>query len=205
MEVLTHILSGIVVGFIGFLPIGMINLTVADSAVREGFGNALQVALGASVIGFLQALVSVECSSYIMMNPDIERILNWASIPVLIGSGFYFLYGKRDKTTSELKKRSSRGIVKGMIVSTMNVIAIPYWLFYSVYLAGTGLIDLSTNLLIVLMSLGGGIGMFLAFYLYAYLGVFAKKKVNMFKQNTNKAISVVMFLLGAIQIYRVLS
>lgn len=206
MMALLHILSGIVVGFIGFLPIGMINLNVADTAIKQGVKEALAMSLGASLIGFLQALVSIFFAGVIMARPEIETYLNYISVPVLIGAGLYFLFGPRPKDPSEqTPKLRNQRFIKGALLSTMNVVAIPFWVFYTTYLSSMHLIDLESQLLTVLFALGGGGGMFIVFVIYARLGRYAEQKLAKLTQHSAKAIAAVMFLLALIQVIRIVA
>lgn len=204
MMILLHIVSGIVVGFIGFLPIGMINLNVADTAIKQGIREALAMSLGASLIGFLQALVSIFFASVIMAKPEIETYLNWISIPVLIGAGLYFLFGPKPKGASEqTPKLRNQRFIKGALLSTMNVVAIPFWVFYATYLSSMHIINIDARVYTILFALGGSIGMMIVFVLYARLGRYAEQKLAALTRHSAKAIAGVMFLLAIIQIVRV--
>ncbi len=200
---LSQIVLGAVLGFIGFLPIGMINLNVADTALKQGMREAMAMAFGASVIGFFQALASLFFAGVIMTRPEIEIYLNWISVPILIGAGLFFLYGPKPKGAPEQTPgmRNQR-FLKGALLSTMNVVAIPFWVFYATYLSTMHLISVDDNLLISLFSLGGGLGMLAVFYLYARLGKYADQKLAALTRYSSTAIAIVMFVLATIQIIR---
>jgi threonine/homoserine/homoserine lactone efflux protein len=204
MQVITHIMLGTVVSFGGFLPIGMINVSVADSAIKHGFARALTVAIGASTVGVAQAFISLYCSSYIMTHPKIEEVLTWISIPFLIGIGIYYYRQRNATVTTDMHKSRGRGFMKGALVSTMNVIAIPFYFFYASFFSSLALIQLNNTTLILLFSIGAGIGMLFALLLYARLGMYADKKIAKLQQYSTQIIAVVMFGLGILQVVRIL-
>ena len=82
MSLAIHLMIGIIVGLLGFLPVGMTNMAVADTSVRKGLSPAIKIGLGASLVGILQALVSLQSSSVIMSNTNLENTLTWASVQI---------------------------------------------------------------------------------------------------------------------------
>lgn len=204
MQGLIHIILGIVVSFGGFLPIGMTNVAVADSAIKHGFQRALTVAMGAALIGIGQAFISLYCSSYIMTHPSVEEILTWVSIPFLIGIGIYFYRQRNAKATTAMHKSPGHGFMKGALVSIMNVIAVPFYFFYASFFSSLGLIQLDSTALIILFSIGAGVGMLIALMLYARLGMYADKKIAKLQAYSTRIIAFVMFGLGMLQVVRIL-
>ena len=204
MQFITHIMLGIILSFGGFLPIGMTNVTVADSAIKHGFQSALTVAMGAALIGIGQAFISLYCSAYIMSHPTVEELLTWVSIPFLIGIGIYYYRQRNAKATVAMHKSPGQGFVKGALVGIMNVIAIPFYFFYASFFSSLGLVQLDNINLIVLFSIGAGIGMLIALMLYARIGMYADKKISTLQTYSTSIIAVIMFGLGFLQIVRVL-
>ena len=204
MQFAIHIMLGIVVSFGGFLPIGMTNVAVADSAIKHGFQRALTVAMGAAMIGIAQAFISLYCSSYIMTHPSVEEVLTWVSIPFLLGIGVYFYRQRHAQPTMAMHKSPGHGFMKGALVSVMNVLAIPFYFFYASFFSSLGLVQLDDTTLIVLFSIGAGIGMLIALMLYARLGMYADKKISRLQTYSTSIIAVVMFGLGVLQVVRVL-
>lgn len=204
MLVVTHIVLGVIVSFGGFLPIGMTNVAVADSAIKSGFQRALTVASGAALIGVVQAFLSLYCSSYIMTHPDLENILTWVSIPFLLGIGIYYYRQKYAKATTAMHKSPGHGFMKGALVSLMNLISIPFYFFYASLFSSMGLIQLDSTILVLMFSIGAGIGMLIALMLYARIGLYADKKIVKLQTYSTSIIAVIMFGLGILQMVRVL-
>ncbi len=204
MQYVIHIMLGILVSFGGFLPIGMTNVAVADSAIKHGFQRALTVATGAAMIGIGQAFISLYCSSYIMTHPSVKEILTWVTIPFLIGIGIYYYRQRHAQATKAMHKSPGHGFMKGALVSVMNVIAIPFYFFYASFFSSLGLVELDDTTLIVLFSIGAGIGMLIALMLYARLGMYADKKISRLQTYSTSIIAVVMFGLGILQVVRIM-
>ena len=208
MTLAIHLTIGVLIGLLGFLPVGMTNMAVADAAARKGLSPALRIGLGASVIGVLQALISLQSSNVLMNNTNLESTLTWVSVPILVGVGIFYLM--RDSSIKigvniPVKAPRLEGISLGMFIGTMNIIAIPYWMFYGTYLSGNAAVHLEEISMVVAMSVGGGIGMMVAFAAYAYFALYARERTALFERYSSKAVSFVMFGLGAVQIFRIIS
>lgn len=208
MALAIHFLIGALVGLLGFLPVGMTNMAIADTAARKGFSPALKIGIGASIVGTLQALVSLQSSNVIMANAPLENAMTWASVPVLAGFGLFYLTrdsGVNLGVSLQIKTPRLNGLTRGMLISIMNIIAIPYWMFYGTYLTGNFAIDLDNIGSVIAMSVGGGTGMLAAFVIYAYAGVYATSHSSLIERYSSRAISFVMFGLGAVQLVRIIT
>jgi hypothetical protein len=207
MGLAVHFLIGTLVGLLGFLPVGMTNMVVADTASRKGFSPAFRIGIGASLVGILQAIISLQSSNAIMANSNLEQALTWASVPVLVAAGlFYLLRDRSIMPDISIPVRVPRlgGIAHGMFLSTINIIAIPYWMFYGTYLSGNAAIHLNEIGDVIAMSVGGGIGMLLAFSAYIYIALYTRERATFLEKYSSKAISFIMFGLGTLQLARIL-
>ena len=202
MTLLLHALLGMVLSFIGSIPFGSINVTVMESSITRGFRAAVWVIFGAASVEFIQAFVALKFSALITRNPVTEMILFWASIPIFIAIGIYFIRQKHIPEKDLHGYSRSRGFLKGVIIAILNVLAIPYWIFYGSYLTTVRLVDLSTNLNIAVFSLGVFSGTILILMAYAKLGAFAKTKFSKITKYISPGVGYFFFLLALIQIGR---
>ena len=203
MAVIVHVLLGVVLSFLGSIPFGTINVTVIESAIWRGMRTALWVIFGAAVIEFIQAAVALKFSYLIVRYPLTEQILLWVSIPIFIGLGVYYLRQKRTEETEIHGYSGGKGFLKGVIVSSLNVLAIPYWIFYGTYLTSVRLIDPGHGSNIMLFSLGVFIGTVIILTVYARLGLYAKAKFNRITHHIAPSVGYFFFLLALIELVRV--
>lgn len=205
LSLLLHFGLGMVLSFIGSIPFGTINVTTAETAMKEGMRLAVWVALGAALIEWVQSLVCLLFSGYLTDHPGIVNIFEWASIPIFLGLAIYF-FKRKNKTpeTSSRKESRRHGFAKGVIVSALNFLAIPYWIFYAVYLESIGWINLGSNTLIIGFSAGVLTGTFFILLVYAKLGLYASKRFKAFHSRISVGLSTLFMLLAIVQITRLL-
>lgn len=202
MTLLVHALIGLVLSFIGSIPFGSINVTVIESAILNGFRNALWVIFGASLVEFFQVVIALKFSSLITQYPMTEQILFWMTIPIFIGLAWYYFKQRRSEQTELHGYSKGRGFLKGVIISILNVLAIPFWIFYGTYLDSVDLIDATQNINILVFSFGAFAGMVLLLMVYAKLGEYAKVKFNKITTYIAPGVAWFFVLLAVIQIVR---
>jgi threonine/homoserine/homoserine lactone efflux protein len=202
MSSLVHILLGVILSFIGSIPFGTINVTVLESAITRGFRAAFWVVIGAAIIEFLQALISLKFSELLTRNPVTEQIILWLSIPIFIALGIYFLRQRRVQAREVHGYSHRKGFLKGVIVSALNVLAIPYWIFYGTYLTSIAWIDPSQDINILLFSLGVLAGTITILLTYARLGIYAQAKFSKITHYITPGVAIFLFVLAGVQVVR---
>ncbi|MDX1476667.1 MAG: LysE family transporter [Saprospiraceae bacterium] len=203
MTWLIHFGLGMILSFIGSIPFGTINVATAETAIRQGFRASVWVAIGAALIEWIQALISLKFARILADSPVIGQVLTWASIPVFIGLAIYF-YRRGNQPPARVKATRAQGFMKGVIVSSLNLLAFPYWIFYAIYLSSIELIDLDDNLLICVFSLGVLSGTILILLTYARIGIYASSKSGKVLRYLAPTVATIFALLAVIQTVRAL-
>ncbi|MEL6865446.1 MAG: LysE family transporter [Bacteroidota bacterium] len=195
-----HLGFGLVLSIIGTLPLGIINLTVAERTIHKGLAAGLWIAFGATLVEMVQILIAVKFAYLFTNNPVVNQWLQILAIPVFFGLALYFLL---QKERSEFKSEEQQlpDFAKGMAISVLNLLAIPYWLFYGSYLHAEG--HLGNNLDFLGLCIGAFIGTMLVLWLYGKMGLMVLEKMQMVAKVTNRLLAALLFLFGLIQLLRV--
>ncbi|OWY24376.1 hypothetical protein C7N43_23825 [Sphingobacteriales bacterium UPWRP_1] len=205
MNIFFHLFSGLGVSFIGALPMGIINLYVFETAVKHGRLRAFFVALGAVMVEMVQATVAVLMINYMYQYPNAAYYARIFSIPVLLAIGTIQLLTKPSAPAQNQKYRVSdeakpafAAFGMGAFLSSINMMAIPYWLFYSSYLIAGGYLLSKHFLYVATYILGIACGSMLVCMLYAQAGNYIAQR---FTQNTAIVNRVVGCILIALAFY----
>ncbi len=195
MTYLIHFLIAIGLSFIGSLPFGMINMTVAHTAMRRGMKAALSAAFGASLVEFFQVFLSLKFISLFAENATLERIFQSVAVVVFLAGGIYFFFFAKAKAPDVQEvadeKRWVGYFLKGALVSILNLMAIPYWVFYGTLLIGKGWL-LPDDLHLMFFAAGTLVGTFLLMVLYALLGAKILVKSELITRRVNQFIGLLM-------------
>jgi threonine/homoserine/homoserine lactone efflux protein len=206
MSLLAHFFLAFAISFVGSLPFGMINMTVAHTAIRKGMQAALFMAAGASLVELLQAFVAVKFTWLFQENAQVEHIFQVVAITVFVIAGTYFFFfakSKPDVTEAEPQRRLGH-FFRGMFISSLNLMIIPYWIFYATLLTANDLL-VRDNLHVFIFAVGTAVGTFALLVLYSMLGVKILSKSEQVTKWVNKFIGVVLFGFAAWQAYKMMN
>lgn len=197
---------GFILSFIGSIPFGVINLAVADTAIRKGLLAGMVLGLGAAFVEFFQAIISLKFFDWFIQNPEIEWYFQVVSIPVFMGLALYYFLSpvKEPVLSSKVPKREGKQpFFIGMGLGLVNMLAIPYWIFYAIYLDSMDLLK-TDNLSIFVFSIGVVLGALCLFYLYAKLSLKLVEKLDWLARVTHKVIGSIFFGLGILTLAKLL-
>ncbi|MCI4666689.1 MAG: LysE family transporter [Bacteroidia bacterium] len=202
LALLTGWLSGLVLSFFGSLPPGLISLTVTRENLESGRKTAMRIALGAALVEMVQAIVSVQFSQLISSQEKLMTYFRWAAIIVFLALGIY-LIRLETKLQPSSKSYPYKDFLLGVVVSGLNFLAYPYWLFYGTYLQtkswlGLGIVDS------LFLGFGVGMGTFLAMLVYIWLSKAMISNLPQIIGRVNKAIGAIFILFGIWQLFQLL-
>lgn len=188
--------------FIGSLPFGMINMTVAHTAIRKGMPHALATAIGAALVELVQVFVALKFTWLFHENAMVERIFQMVAMVAFLAGGIYFLFFAKSKpSVSELETPGKRrgDFFKGMFVSSLNLMVIPYWIFYATLLSANNLL-VKDNPHVLVFSIGTFFGTFSLLACYALLGAKILSRSEQITKWVNKFIGALLVGFGLFQI-----
>ena len=185
---------GFTTSFLGMLAPSMLNMTSVKISIERGKINAIKFALGVSVIVFIQAYAAVYITKYLKENPDFIQILQKIALVIFVFLSIYFYreFKKENKNTSEFKQKCKDTFVVGLLLSLLNMFAIPFYYGITLVLNKAGWLQLSQNN-ILLFVIESAIGTFMLLYSYSNFAKFIQGKS---KKTSNKLNLILSFLTG---------
>lgn len=188
------------------MPLGLINVTVAETSIKRGLSAALWVALGAALVELIQAFAAIKLAGVFMANQTLDRWFNGAAAGLFLLLTIYYFFLAKPVVPGPAPSRPGgtlSGFFRGVLVSSMNVMVFPYWIFYGTYLSSNGWLLLD-NLNLGLFSLGVMAGTFLLLWLYARLGRVVMRRATLFTRRINSMVGGIFLLLTIYQGWKVL-
>lgn len=134
-ELLQALIAGIVCGFVVSVPVGPVNLTVINQALRAGFPRAFLVGLGAVSAETIYATVSLAGHSSVMDKPRVRLVLHVTALVVIVGVGIRSLLFKPEKfqaSEAAAEKMDERwhhpqAFLLGFAMSISNLMLVVLW------------------------------------------------------------------------------
>jgi threonine/homoserine/homoserine lactone efflux protein len=191
--------AGIVLSLLGSLPPGLISLSVAQTAIYRGVLAAMLLAVGAAAAEFFQAWAAVALTDWFLSRPAVERMFQWAAVPVFLGlAGYLLFWAKASKSEAHVAEVSARKqLGKGVLLSAFNLLAIPYWFVYCGSLRVSGWWEEVSLASTLVFSAGVTVGTMAALGLYAWLGKLAVQRSATVGLYANRFVGLMFLGLGA--------
>jgi threonine/homoserine/homoserine lactone efflux protein len=205
MAVFSHLLFGIIIGFVGVIPPGLLNLTAAKISVKQSRKASMVFAVGASLVVIGQVYIGVFFSKLLNDSPDNLLLLEQFAVIAFIGlSIFFFIRAALDSGTPQVKKIDKSAIKlfgQGIILSVLNIFPIPFYIGFSSFLAGRGLFEF-TYPMAHLFILGASVGTFTMLVVYInYVKKFGFDS-NTFARKINYILSGLTLLIAIFTIFK---
>lgn len=127
-HLLLNFLTGAVISFLGSLPVGILNITIVHITLQKGIQPALYFAIACALVELGYSYIAVLLTQVVF---DTSALTGWVhvfSVIVFMGAGIYYF---RKKPTPSTVRNVSQAFYKGILLSMINVIAIPFWLVYT--------------------------------------------------------------------------
>ena len=197
---------GFFIAFLAVIPPGLINMTATKISLQEGKNEAISFAIGASVIIFFQTFIAVLFARFISNHQEIVSTLQEIGIFIFSLLSVYFFWiakkPKKIKTDSRVKGKSNRFFL-GMLLSTLNLLPIPFYVFASMTLAASGYFSFD-KIPVAEFVIGVMIGSFTVFYIYIVAFKKIENKTEFLMRNINTIIGSVTTFMAVLTLFKLL-
>lgn len=189
-----NFLLGFFFSFIGSIPPGTINLTCIQLGLEKKMDIAWRFAAVCAILEYPYAWAGVEFAEWITSSPVVIENMQLITAIVMTVLGVLTLWSST-RPTSFTAKLNDSAYVRGVVLSVLNPLAIPFWVGTTAYLNSLGWIDLSTPLRLHSYLVGICVGAFAILMILTYL---AQRIVSQMGQNSwlKKIPGLVLILLG---------
>lgn len=158
---------------------------------------------------FFQSYIALTFSHILTHNPVMQRTIIEICIPIFLIIGIYYLFKKNTSLNKPITRASHFiGFAKGFMMSSLNMIAIPYYVFMGGYLHASKYLErlgISIRLegkFIAAFAFGVVIGSFMVFIIYAKLGQVIKNKSEKMSRYASKIVGAIFIAIAISQAYR---
>ena len=209
MNISLPIILGLSAAAIGTTPPGLLNMTAAKVSMRDGRNRALWFAFGAAVIVFFQTLLAVFFARFIDRRGDIRLVLQEIGLVIFTALTVYFIWlarkpkPKKKKEEIKLRSKSSRFFL-GMLLSSLNLFPIPYYVFVSITLGTYGYFQFDT-FFIYAFSIASAIAAFLVFFGYISFFKTKERKESFLSRNINYIIGFLTGIVALITLFKIIT
>lgn len=199
--------TGMLISFLGSLPLGSLNVSAMQVAITENTRNAIQFSLGVAVVEILYVRLSLQGIDWVLANQHLFYILEWLTVFIFIvmaASSFWVASKKNTATKNILLNNKMNRFWLGFTMSAINPVQIPFWFIWSTYLLSNKIL-LPVALHFNIYTAGIGIGTLTGLALFIFAGRWLLQKLNASHRIINIIVGVVFIVSAAIQLYRIVN
>lgn len=205
MTFVLAIFLGLIISIGGIIIPGMLNMTIAKISIKESQKQALNFALGAVVVVFIQSFLGTYFAKFLDANPVFSEGLKKIGTVIFIVLTIAFtIMGLKAKKQKEIKveiEAKRNRFFYGMAMSSFNMFAIPWYAITSLMMASKDLFQYDM-ISIVLFSISAALGTYFVFYLYAKFFKLIEHKLTFIVQNINFLIAALTGIVAVSSLYK---
>lgn len=157
MEYIQAFILGFVFSFIGSIPPGTLNVTVLQLGLENKKEIALRFALAVAIVEYPYAWIGVQFEYLLSSSPVIVSHFELIASLVMFALAAFNLWPTK-QATGIAKKFEESGFRRGLILSILNPMAIPYWMAFTAYMKVQGWLGLKTDWELHIYVLGTALG-----------------------------------------------
>lgn len=190
---------GFFLGFMGYLPVGNINMTVVQLALSET-PKRLWAYIGfVALMEFIYCVACLQGLEVLLRNPQWVLILRWAAVFIFSLLGIMAFLHSGD----EGKKPAISGISKGIFIAIFNPLQVPFWLVWGVYLTQNKWLE-PTLITTMVFAIITALGTVAVLSLYAVGGKRLVEKMQLEQKVVDRFIGGLFLFLAGWQLFQLL-
>jgi len=207
MLILLRVLfTGLLVSFIGSLPLGTLNVAAMQISISDGVKAAIQFSIGSLLAEIIYVRLSLVAMDWIRKQVRLLLFFDWLTLILLLAlaaSSFYAATHPASQTGNPILSSSLPKLLLGFLMSAINPVQIPFWFGWSSVLLAKGFIEPKYSHYNVYI-LGIGIGTFLGNSVFIFGGQLVASAISNNQSIVSGVIGAVFFLSAGWQLFRLL-
>lgn len=134
---------GLLISFLGSLPMGTLNVTAMQIAIQETIAFALMFSCGVLLVEMIYVRLSLIAVDWLRKQIKLMKIMQWVTFAIILalafGSFWAALHPNPEAKNLVLQNNLHRFFL-GMLMSAVNPVQIPFWFGWSAMLYTKGIL-----------------------------------------------------------------
>jgi threonine/homoserine/homoserine lactone efflux protein len=128
--------AGMIVSFIGSLPLGTLNIAAMQISISDGVAAAMLFSLGSLTAEIIYVRMSLVAMDWVRKQDRILKILDWLTFVVvgLLAVSNFYAATQREVEKNIILSSSLPKPLLGFVMSAINPVQIPFWFGWSTVL-----------------------------------------------------------------------
>jgi threonine/homoserine/homoserine lactone efflux protein len=197
--------TGMLVSFLGSLPLGTLNVAAMQISVTDGITAAMLFSFGSLTAEIVYVRLSLVAMDWVRKQEKLFKILEWVTVFIVVAlafSSFYAALHPSETKNAILSKSTLPKFLLGLVMSAVNPIQIPFWFGWSTILF-TKKILLPRQDHYNIYIIGIGLGTFAGNCVFIFGGQLIASKISNNQHIMNWVIGSIFAVTAIIQLWRI--
>lgn len=196
---------GLMVSFLGSLPLGTLNVAAMQISVQESIQNAIYFSFGSLTVEMIYVRISLIGINWIRKQKKIFRWMEWITLGIVLAlaAGSFIAAMQPHQAKNVMLNNNVHRYLLGLMLGAISPVQIPFWFGWSTVLF-TKKILLPKNSYYNLYIIGIGLGTLFGNCVFIFGGKFIGQKLNTNQNLLNWIIGGIFALTALILLIKIL-
>lgn len=197
---------GMIISFLGALPLGTLNVAAMQISIEESVKNAILFSIGALLVEMIYVRLSLIGIDWVRKQEKLMKLMEWITLVMIIAlaiGSFYSAVNSNGSTKNVLLQNNIPRFLLGMLMCSINPVQIPFWFGWSTVLLNKKILSQEKNQYNTYI-IGIGLGTLLGNCIFIFGGRWAAEKIAGSQQYINWVIGSIFALTAVIQLWKML-
>ncbi len=196
---------GMLVSFLGSLPLGTLNVAAMQISVQESISNAIWFSLGSLLTEMIYVRISLVGINWIRKRKALLKWMEWITLGIVLAlaAGSFIAATHEHHAKNVLLNNNIHRFFLGFMLSSISPMQIPFWFGWSTVLFSKNILQ-PKNSFYNLYIVGIGLGTLIGNCVFIFGGKYIVEKLNTNQSILNWVIGGIFALTAVIQLVRIL-
>ena len=196
---------GMMVSFLGSLPLGTLNVAAMQISVQENIQNAIYFSLGSLLTEMIYVRISLVGINWIRKRKVLLKWMEWIALAIVLALavGSFIAATHEHHAKNVMLNNNMNRFVLGFLLSAISPMQIPFWFGWSTVLFSKNILQ-PKNSYYNFYIIGIGLGTLLGNCVFIFGGKYIVEKLNANQSILNWVIGGIFALTAIIMFIRIL-
>jgi threonine/homoserine/homoserine lactone efflux protein len=196
---------GMIVSFLGSLPLGTLNVAAMQISVQESISHAIYFSLGSLLTEMIYVRISLVGINWIRKQKVLFKWMEWIALGIVLAlaTGSFIAATHEHHAKNVILNNDMHRFFLGLLLSSISPMQIPFWFGWSTVLFSKNILQ-PKNSFYNLYILGIGLGTLIGNCVFIFGGKYIVEKLNTNQNILNWVIGSIFALTAIIQFMRIL-
>lgn len=205
-KIITIFLWGLMISFLGSLPLGTLNIAAMQIGIQESITDAMYFSIGSLLVEMIYVRISLVGIDWVRKQAKLMKAMEWITLVIIIALAVgSFIAAAEDEagTKNVLLNNNMHRFLLGMLMCAINPVQIPFWFGWSTVLFTKKILEPKQsqyNSYII----GIGVGTLLGNAVFIFGGKWMVQRIANSQQYLNWIIGSIFAITALIQLIKIL-